>query len=289
MKRLEDVLEGLLSAYRGGDRLVLLFDYDGTLVPIVDHPRLAKLAPATRRLLKRLAARPRVALGILSGRSIDDLKEMVRLPKVYYAGTSGLEVDVFGVRLVHPRVRRSESLIAGVVGRLRELTLRFPGAWVEDKRLGLTVHYRGLAEDRIPALWAETQALLTRESGLLRITDGPMAIEVVPDLGWNKGTAIQTILDHLGGDPHVTVYAGDGVNDGEALQTVAACGGYAIGIGHDVSDVAEYHLPDQPALLEFLGELDAALQDRESRDISGRTNAMALYGLWRQFFPTNPR
>ena len=115
-----------------------------------------------------------------------------------------------------------------------------------------------------------------------------MALEITPDLGWNKGTAIQMILRHLGGDPHVAVYAGDGANDQEALQAVAAEGGYAIGIGPDVPPAAQYRLPDHAALVGFLGELDASLEGRECRDTSPAIHSMALYGLWKQFLPTNP-
>lgn len=289
MKELEPLLDGLSSAYHDGRRLVLLFDYDGTLTPIVDHPRLACLTAATRRLLKGLATRPRVVLGILSGRAIDDLKEMVGLPEVYYAGISGLEVEFFGVRLVHPEVRRGQLLVANAAERLRALAARFPGVWVEDKQLGLTLHYRGLADEHVPELCAEAGAALRLTADPMRVTEGPMALEITPNFGWNKGTAIQMILQHLGGEPHVAIYAGDGANDQEAMEVVAALGGYAIGIGADAPGAAQYRLADQATLMAFLGELDALLGDWEPHDASPPTNPVALHGLWKGFLPTNPR
>ena len=45
------ISQKLAAAYRSGHRLVLLFDYDGTLTPLVDHPRLAHLDPALREVL----------------------------------------------------------------------------------------------------------------------------------------------------------------------------------------------------------------------------------------------
>ena len=50
------ILQRLLAAYRHGYRLVLVFDYDGTLTPIVAHPGLARIYPALRDVLARLAA-----------------------------------------------------------------------------------------------------------------------------------------------------------------------------------------------------------------------------------------
>ncbi|HCK80490.1 MAG TPA: hypothetical protein DIC59_03365, partial [Candidatus Competibacteraceae bacterium] len=54
------ILERLVSDSRRGGRLVLVFDYDGTLVPFAAYPDLARLDPAVRNILARLAALPRV-------------------------------------------------------------------------------------------------------------------------------------------------------------------------------------------------------------------------------------
>ncbi len=48
------ILQRLVAAYGRGERLVLVFDYDGTLTPLVAHPRLAHLDPALRGVLARL-------------------------------------------------------------------------------------------------------------------------------------------------------------------------------------------------------------------------------------------
>jgi len=64
---INQALDRLLTAYRAGRTLALLADYDGTLVPIVEHPRLAVVAPDTRDVLKNLATVPRVVVGIVSG------------------------------------------------------------------------------------------------------------------------------------------------------------------------------------------------------------------------------
>ena len=58
-------MDRLLRTYRAGQPLALLFDYDGTLVPIVEHPTLARLTPHRRGLLQRLAEQPRLIVGVL--------------------------------------------------------------------------------------------------------------------------------------------------------------------------------------------------------------------------------
>ena len=58
--------------FRNG-RILLLFDYDGTLTPIAARPEDALLPEEARERLAALAAHPRCIAGIVSGRSLDDL------------------------------------------------------------------------------------------------------------------------------------------------------------------------------------------------------------------------
>src|SRR5258706_4856935 len=82
-------------------RLLLLLDFDGTLSPIVKNPRRASLPQATRRVLTDLARRPGVAVAIVSGRRIEDLRALVGLP-VIYAGNHGLRIEGPGFRFLAP-------------------------------------------------------------------------------------------------------------------------------------------------------------------------------------------
>ena len=52
-------------------------DYDGTLAPIAPHPDLAILPNETRCVLERLANTPDVFVAIVSGRNVNNVKEMV--------------------------------------------------------------------------------------------------------------------------------------------------------------------------------------------------------------------
>src|SRR5262245_34710076 len=106
MAVLREVTASLTTAHRTGSRLVLLFDYDGTLTPIVEHPSGAVLESNVRRLLRELAALKGVSVGVMSGRGLADLRHLVALPSLYYAGNSGLELDLRGGRVVHPEADR---------------------------------------------------------------------------------------------------------------------------------------------------------------------------------------
>jgi trehalose-phosphatase len=259
---LTEVTEKLATAYQMGSRLALLFDYDGTLAPIVSSPALAVLDERTRGVLNHLASRPGVDVGILSGRGLVDLRHLVALPGLYYAGTSGLDLDLRGKRLTHPRAEAQRSLLATVMEGLEGLVRHYPGAWVEDRRFGLTMHFRQLAPSRHEELWERARQVLREYGASLRVVIGLMAWEVNPNIGWHKGTAVRAIAEAIGPEALI-LYAGDSSNDTEALEAVAALGGISVRVGA-AAPPAQYHVECPGELLEFLIGLKAALGDRKA-------------------------
>jgi trehalose-phosphatase len=251
--------ERLVNGYRLGHRLVLLFDYDGTLVPIVSHPELAVLDRRGRRLLSSLARLPRVTVGIVSGRALDDLEGMVGLEDVYYAGVTGMEVElVGGTRFRHPAATQAVVTMSQVLERLEAVAVSLPGAWIENKQFGLTVHYRELKAELAPALRTRVMQIVQEVAQPLRIVDGPMALEITPSGDCHKGSAVRAILQCLGSVQAMCLYAGDDANDADAFVEVAARGGVCLGIGPQAPPGAHHRL-DVPA--ELMATLDELYQE----------------------------
>ena len=107
---LDDVRDRLFRPLDRGGRSALLFDYDGTLTPIVEHPELARLNAETRRLLARLARRRDLGVGIISSRALDDLRNIVSLRGLCLAGACGLELDLQGTSLCCPGSREAHRM-----------------------------------------------------------------------------------------------------------------------------------------------------------------------------------
>jgi trehalose-phosphatase len=252
---LAQIAKRLRAIHRRGGSLTLLFDYDGTLAPLVSHPRLAGLAPATRRLLKQLAGIDRVHVGIVSGRGLADLREMVGLDGLCLSGSTGLEFDLGGHCFSHPESCHVAQAVSELIRKVQGALASFPGAWVETKPLGFTLHYRAL-----PTLWEKelllrSTAIFQSSAVRLRVFHGPKAMEITPDLGWNKGTAVGQILKHLGVSGPGLLYAGDSENDAEAFDVAAAHGGVTIGIGPEAPANAQFRLPDPASLFQLLRRL----------------------------------
>ncbi|HTU91796.1 MAG TPA: trehalose-phosphatase [Gemmataceae bacterium] len=256
---LPDILMPLLAAYHTGEKLVLLFDYDGTLTPIVEHPWQAKLAPQTRELLAELAAQPNVYVGVFSGRRLDELEELVALPQLAYSGLSGIEMRLDGSLQVHPTASEKVPLIDEITRRLAAIERVYTGAWIEHKRYGFTVHYRGVDASMLEEVRTRILGFLESWTRQLRIVEAPMAVEVLVGGTWTKGEAVRKMLE-LVGEPAFAFYAGDAPNDREAMDAVTAHGGIALGVGPLAPDSGAAHVEDSETLLSWLGALLHAIQ-----------------------------
>jgi trehalose-phosphatase len=282
---LEELLAFMMNCYRRGQMLALLFDYDGTLVPLAAHPRLATMIPQTQRLLRRLAGRSRIALGVISSRELGELRALVSLKNIYYGGNSGLELDLRGTRISHPGIQDSLPAIVALAGKLQEIIGMFPGAWLEGKMSGLTIHFRDVSIARLPDLHTQISVVSEPFTDLMRFTDGPKAIEIVPQLGWDKGTAVKFIIDHLGQNDLLPLYAGDAPNDDPAFELVGGMGGICIGVGMEIPPFAHYCVADPAALLSFLFALDRNLAAEEPSGMRFVSKPLALLGLYQPILP----
>jgi len=263
---LEGAMRSFLQEYRGGAGLIFLFDCDGTLAPLVERPELARLPPLTRAVLSELASKPRTVIGILSARDLEDLTRLVALPRALYAGTSGLELDLRGERIVHPDAASFAERLWELAAPLEEILREYPGAWLERKKYAFTVHYRAAAEADRSELRARALEALAPAGGEIRALDAPLAIEVTPATPWTKGSAVRKLFEASPEAVRRLLYAGDEANDEDAFRAAADLGGISIGIGERAPGNASYRLPDPRALVDLLLEFLEALEP----GISGR-------------------
>jgi trehalose 6-phosphate phosphatase len=205
-------------------RLVLLLDFDGTLAPIVDDPASAAIPPQTRAALDRLLAMEGVSAALVSGRGLADVRERAGIPDLAYAGNHGMEIDGPGVHRIHPEALEARPALELAREALRRSLDGVPGAWVEDKLLTLTVHYRLTPREhhqlvRIAAIGAAAL------DPALQVTEGKMVLEVRPRVDWNKGRAALFLLEQLRPPPGAPVlYLGDDRTDEDAFQALAQSG-----------------------------------------------------------------
>jgi len=86
------------AAVKEAPHVLLLADYDGTLAQIVAKPEEAVLSQEVRDILSDLEKKPAFSVGVISGRSIDELKSLVAVEGIYYSGNHGLEIERPGLK-----------------------------------------------------------------------------------------------------------------------------------------------------------------------------------------------
>lgn len=120
--------------------LLVCCDYDGTVAPIVDDPARALPLEETVRGLRALALLPATTVAVVSGRALRDLAALSRLPaEVHLVGSHGSEFDL---DFVHALDAADRELLARVVEECARLVREVPGAHLEVKPAGVTVHVR---------------------------------------------------------------------------------------------------------------------------------------------------
>lgn len=251
MAHLLNIWPSVSARLRRAERVLLLFDYDGTLTPIARKPEDAVLSGAVRRLLGSLAASPRYIAGIVSGRSLEDLATLADIPGLIHAGNHGMEISGQGIDFVHPGAVAARGILDEVSHRLSVAVGGVPGVIVEHKGLTLTVHYRAVAGERVADIESDVAAatLPYTDGGDIRLTLGKMVTEVRPAVPWDKGRAIEKIREECGDTPF-PVYFGDDRTDEDGFRIVQAMDGMAVFVGEPREGTVALHQLESPREVE---------------------------------------
>jgi trehalose 6-phosphate phosphatase len=233
--------------------VLLCFDFDGTLAPIVDSPDLAELPAPVRRLLLQLARRENVTLAIISGRSLDDLRQRVGVADWIYAGNHGLEISGPGLTFVEPSAAACQETLHQLANNLGSRLQSVSGVLVEDKGLTVSVHYRQVAAEDGEEVRRQVHAALSSTSHPFVLNTGHMVYEIRPRVYWNKGDAIHWIAEQRGMTHSLPVYMGDDATDEDAFA--ALTDGITIKVGNNAETAARYHVDNQTEVQEFLAWL----------------------------------
>jgi len=232
------------------------FDYDGTLAPIVRDPQRAAMRPATRRLLAAVSERyPSV---VISGRARSDLVRRVgAIPVWHLAGNHGLEPWNENASYTKQVERWTEEL--------QRVAAAWKGVLIENKIFSITIHYR-YSRNKASTL----RALLTvcRQLRDARLLHGRYAISLVPLGAPHKGAALDRARRLLACD--TAIYLGDDGTDEDAFTAGAPERLLAIRVGRDSTSRAKYYLTNQTEVDRFLRALVTFRPLRNERSRSPR-------------------
>jgi len=261
---------GLVQQFKSAEHRALLLDYDGTLVPFAQNPRLARPDAELLNLLSVLGTDPANEVVILSGRSRRDLEEWFGKLPVTLVAEHGI-----WLRLAAPKRsdggqpnadwKMSKNITTEWKERVRPILQlfvdRLPGALLEEKEFSMAWHYRCADPDQASQ---RAKELLDDLAGFTRnidvqVLEGNKVIEV-RNTGVNKGTAaMDWLASHA---PDFILGIGDEGTDEDLFRALPSAA-YSIRVGL-ANTAARYFLSNHTAVRKLLRELSELSRDKET-------------------------
>jgi trehalose 6-phosphate phosphatase len=221
-------------------------DLDGTLFDLVDRPDDVRADLATQNLLEQLNAKLNNRLVIVSGRSLQQIDEIL--------GPCARGIAVFGSHGCEHRWRGSQvqpapsPAVDVAADRFRDFAQHYPGMIVEEKSFGVALHYR-MAPHAEPA--ARTLAGRLARELRLYLQEGKMMVELRL-AGGDKGGAVHRLMPERLLAGTTPVFAGDDLTDEPGFAAALEHGGHAILVGEPRGTNANYWLPSPQEFRNWL-------------------------------------
>ncbi|KAI0907986.1 trehalose-phosphatase [Ustulina deusta] len=229
------ILDGtlLLEQYRASGKRLFMFDYDGTLTPIVRDPPAAIPSDRAIQTLRALASDHHNAVWIISGRDQEFLQQHLgHITNLGFSAEHGSFIRYPGATTWENLAEKFDmSWQSEVLNVFQKYTDRVPGSFIERKRCALTWHYRQadpeLGVHASSAAFDELKSTAAKKWDVDVMT-GKANLEVRPTF-INKGEIVKRLVHQYSSEParqtgEKNGAQQDGVNEGSELQFVLCCG-----------------------------------------------------------------
>lgn len=237
--------EGLRHLHRHcKEGTLLVFDYDGTLAPLVPKLHQAFMPRSTEKKLQLLRRSYRLA--ILTGRDLSSLKPFFSFPPGLMIGNHGLQ-GLPGHRKIQTQARHArQAWKKSLLPVCRELQ----GVVLEDKSFSLSIHYRQ-ARDKRRARLALIKAI-ARLQPKPKAIPGKLLFNLTLAQAPDKGRALRHLMKHL----HLkrALFVGDDRTDEDVFR-IARSSILSVRVGYRRQSKAQWYLRSQneiDRLLEIL-------------------------------------
>ena len=231
---------------------VLLLDFDGTLVKLQRRPWEVRVPQRTKRLLERLARHPKLFVAIVSGRRCQDLQTRIGVEALHFIGLHGAERE----RKTTKITKAAASILARAQHGARKRMAAMRGMRIEDKGMSFAVHYREASPPIARAAKSCLLDVVEPHQETLRVLDGAMVWEVLPNEIRGKGGAVLDLLSEFPpGTP--AIYIGDDGTDETAFEALADQ--ITVRVGNPQKSAAKYYVRNPREVIRFLLRLEAEI------------------------------
>ncbi|MCF6309391.1 MAG: trehalose-phosphatase [Sulfurimonas sp.] len=239
--------------------VVLFFDYDGTVTPIVSHPKDANLSVEMKNTLIELSNQ--CTLAVISGRGLNDIKSKVGIKGIYYSGSHGYEIEGPSIKMEYQPALEFVEIFDELEIELTNFLSGVEGALVERKKFSIALHYRNVSDSEVDIVEKAADNAVIKYPKI-RKSYGKKVYELQPDLEWNKGKALEWLMEALNIEKRGSkiFYIGDDITDEDAFDAIKT---YGIGIlvgGQARTTGAQYKLKNTDQTLHFLEILSSSIE-----------------------------
>jgi trehalose-phosphatase len=214
---------------------------------------------------------PGLKIAVISGRSLRNLRKLVPIPGLIYAGNHGLEFKLGRGTAIYPEVLSWKPLLRKLARKLERPLRPFKGIWVENKGVTLSIHYRCLLSRRIETARKILMAILRsrQDFSKLIVRKGKKVWEIQPPVPWDKGHMVIWLLaqaEELAVTPSFSIYIGDDRTDEDAFKVLKQKGlGIKVTRHPSKASVAAYYLRSPHEVFIFLKRVKD-LRERKARN-----------------------
>lgn len=248
----------IIEQYSNSIHRLVMLDYDGTLMPFVNRPALAKPTENILNILSELSSQHQNELVLISGRDKQTLQEWFgALPMGLVAEHGAWIKNSTGEwKTLKPLANDWKPKLLPI---LESYADRLPGAFVEEKEYSLVWHYRAadIEQGRHTAHELMDEMLRFTANIDVQVVQGKKIIEV-RNAGINKGAAASLWLSQQSYDFILSI--GDDSTD-EDLFAILPETAFSIRVGVEHTQ-ARFHVQSPTEVLRLLGELPRAVTDR---------------------------
>jgi trehalose 6-phosphate phosphatase len=245
-----DALPTIAGRIRAAPHILLFCDFDGALAPVYDHPSAATLSGEVRVPLADLAASGRVTVTVVSGRSAEDLRSRANVPGLIVAGNHGLEISGPGWEHIDPAVAEHGPYVHAMGTALVKAVEAIPGAFVEEKGLSVSVHFRHADPELHGVVQTAVHNVLAASNHPFVLTKGRMVYDIRPRVYWHKGEAVRWIATKIGQPDALVVFIGGDPTDEDAFGALPD--GITVGVAPTCETAAKYCLDGPDGVRGFL-------------------------------------
>ncbi|KAG0745198.1 hypothetical protein G6F57_000231 [Rhizopus arrhizus] len=245
----------LVTAYKDAHKRLFLFDYDGTLTPIVNNPADAQPTSTLLHCLHLLCKDPANIVWVISGRDqlFLDLHLGSKIPRLGLSAEHGSFM-----KKTHDWTDMLENADMSwkekALGLFQKYTDQNPGTVIEQKKSSITWHYRNAVDIENATKQSELCFDELKSLSGVDILVGKMNVEV-RSIMVNKGEVVKRIKENEGYD--FILCAGDDRTDEDMFRVLEdEAGAYCVSVGPVTKETkAKYSVESSEDILNVLGQL----------------------------------